>query len=100
ILGGLAGVEATVDRGAQLVTAPIPESALLGVAVRRLDEANVSLSHLELRRPSLDEVFLTLTGPPGTDGRVAEAANGTDGQAGDGVEGRSAERSNGQGEGR
>jgi ABC-type multidrug transport system ATPase subunit len=98
ILSGLAGVEATVDRGAQLVTAPIPESALLGVAVRRLDEAKVTLSHLELRRPSLEEVFLTLTGPMGTDGATAEAADGADGRTADGAAEPAADGGNGQGE--
>jgi hypothetical protein len=32
--------------------------------VRRLDEAGITVVDLALRRPSLDEVFLTLTGRP------------------------------------
>ena len=31
-------------------------------AVRRLDEAGVDVDDLGLRRPTLDDVFLTLTG--------------------------------------
>jgi len=36
-------------------------------AVRRLDEAGVGVDDVTLRRPTLDDVFLSLTG------RVAEA---------------------------
>ncbi|HEY3681971.1 MAG TPA: ATP-binding cassette domain-containing protein [Streptosporangiaceae bacterium] len=45
-----------------LITAPIADPALLPELVRRLDDRNVVLAELSLRRPSLDEVFLTLTG--------------------------------------
>jgi ABC-2 type transport system ATP-binding protein len=38
-------------------------------AVRRLDEAGVGVDDLVLRRPTLDDVFLTLTG------HLAEAAD-------------------------
>jgi ABC-2 type transport system ATP-binding protein len=31
-------------------------------AVRRLDEANILVDDISLRRPTLDDVFLTLTG--------------------------------------
>jgi len=33
-------------------------------ALRRLDEAGIAITALELRRPSLDDVFVTLTGDP------------------------------------
>ena len=42
----------------------MPDPAWLPVAVRRPDEASITLVDLALRRPSLDEVFLTLTGRP------------------------------------
>ena len=42
----------------------MPDPAWLLVAVRRLDEAGIIVADLALRRPSLDEVFLTLTGRP------------------------------------
>lgn len=45
-----------------LITAPIADPTLLPELVRRLDERGVTLAELSLRRPSLDEVFLTLTG--------------------------------------
>ena len=42
----------------------MPDTAWLPVAVRRLDEAGIAVVDLALRRPSLDEVFLALTGRP------------------------------------
>jgi oleandomycin transport system ATP-binding protein len=48
----------------QLVTAPIADPAVVPAVVRRLDDAGVLLSGLELRGASLNEVFLSLTGHP------------------------------------
>ncbi|MFJ9743884.1 daunorubicin/doxorubicin resistance ABC transporter ATP-binding protein DrrA, partial [Streptomyces sp. NPDC101166] len=46
---------------------PAPEgAATLSEALRRLDSAAVKLADIGLRRPSLDDVFLTLTGHSGT----------------------------------
>jgi oleandomycin transport system ATP-binding protein len=44
-----------------LVTAPVPDPAVLPAVVRRLDHAGVLVSELTLRGSSLDEVFLSLT---------------------------------------
>jgi oleandomycin transport system ATP-binding protein len=56
----------TGDEGAyndgQLVTVSIAERSALGQAVRRLDEEGIAVEDLSLRRPSLDEVFLAITG--------------------------------------
>ena len=41
---------------------PLPDPELLSAAVRRLDEAGIVAGELALRRPSLVEVFLSLTG--------------------------------------
>jgi ABC-2 type transport system ATP-binding protein len=48
-------------------------SKLLPTIVRALDEAGVEVEDLGLRRPTLDEVFLALTGPA-TDSGKEEAA--------------------------
>jgi ABC-2 type transport system ATP-binding protein len=48
-------------------------------AVRRLNDAGVGIDDVAMRRPTLDDVFLTLTG------RAAESA---DGEAGEGESGR------------
>jgi oleandomycin transport system ATP-binding protein len=45
-----------------LITVPIADRAAIGQVVRRLDEEGVVVEDLSLRRPSLDEVFLKLTG--------------------------------------
>jgi oleandomycin transport system ATP-binding protein len=45
-----------------LVTAAVADPAMVPVVVRRLDEAGIVAAELALRLPSLDEVFLTLTG--------------------------------------
>jgi ABC-2 type transport system ATP-binding protein len=55
--------EAVVERRARRVTVPVSGgSEVLVEAVRRLDDAGVAVSDLALRRPTLDDVFLALTG--------------------------------------
>jgi ABC-2 type transport system ATP-binding protein len=65
----LVGTEkAAVDRGANRVTVPVPDGAdSLVAAVRQLDDAGVTLVDNSLRRPSLDDVFLSLTGHAASD---------------------------------
>jgi oleandomycin transport system ATP-binding protein len=62
VLAELTSTEGSVDRDARLVTVPISDTAVVAAAVRRLDDSGIALDHLSLRRPSLDEVFLALTG--------------------------------------
>jgi oleandomycin transport system ATP-binding protein len=64
LLGDLTGGQATVDPDSRQISVPMPDPAWLPVAVRRLDEAGITVVDLALRRPSLDEVFLALTGRP------------------------------------
>jgi oleandomycin transport system ATP-binding protein len=68
-VGQLAGIVAQVTGATPdistetgLVTAPASDPALLPAVVRRLDEAGLMAAELAFRLPSLDEVFLTLTG--------------------------------------
>ena len=64
------------------VSLPVREgAAILAEVVRRLDAAGVAITDLALGRPSLDDVFLALTG------HVAEATD-TDDQADAGPRGR------------
>src|SRR5437016_76523 len=53
-----------VDNASGRITLPVGQSGtmILADAVRRMDGAGITLSHLALRRPSLDDVFLALTG--------------------------------------
>ena len=39
-----------------------PRSGLIVAAVRQLDQAGVDVDDITLRRPTLDDVFFTLTG--------------------------------------
>ena len=78
-IGQLAGIVADVTGATPdispetgLVTAPASDPALLPAVVRRLDDAGLMAAELAFRLPSLDEVFLTLTGhhaenPTGSD---------------------------------
>jgi ABC-2 type transport system ATP-binding protein len=46
-----------------LLSVPLrPHQAAIADAVRRLDEAGVGIDDIVVRRPTLDDVFLTLTG--------------------------------------
>jgi oleandomycin transport system ATP-binding protein len=52
--------DVTADTG--LVAAAIGDPAIVPAVVRRLDDAGIVAAELSLRLPSLDEVFMTLTG--------------------------------------
>jgi ABC-2 type transport system ATP-binding protein len=53
-----------VDKESGRITIPVGDDgpAILTEAVRRLDTAHIRLSDIALRRPTLDDVFLALTG--------------------------------------
>jgi len=53
-----------VDAQAAEVTLPVDGITVLPEVVRRLDAAGLALSDLVVRRPTLDDVFLALTGRP------------------------------------
>jgi oleandomycin transport system ATP-binding protein len=61
VVTGVAGARPDVaDTG--LVTVAVGDPAMVPAVVRRLDDAGIVAAELSLRLPSLDEVFLTLTG--------------------------------------
>jgi ABC-2 type transport system ATP-binding protein len=65
IVADLGSSSPQVDIQTGEVTLPIADGvAILPEAVRRLDTAGLTLSDLALRRPTLDDVFLTLTRHP------------------------------------
>jgi ABC-2 type transport system ATP-binding protein len=68
------GTEAPrVERGVGKVTVPVDNGVdALVEAVRRLDVEHISVADLGLRRPSLDDVFLALTGHTAGDGASAD----------------------------
>lgn len=62
VLGVYEGVE--VDASANTVSVPAPAGVTtLSEVFRRLEELGVELLDISLRKPTLDEVFLHLTGP-------------------------------------
>jgi oleandomycin transport system ATP-binding protein len=52
----------TGGNGTGAVTVPVTDPALPPAVLRRLTDAGVPVAELSLRKPSLDEVFFTLTG--------------------------------------
>ncbi|MGP3927326.1 ATP-binding cassette domain-containing protein [Streptomyces sp. 8N616] len=58
----------------EVITAPVNDPALMPAVVRRLDQAGIALRELTLRRSSLDEVFLALTGHRAEPEKAEEAA--------------------------
>ena len=58
----ITGSVADVRHDTGLVSAPASDSAMLAAVMRRLDDESITAAELGLRLPSLDEVFLTLTG--------------------------------------
>ena len=67
VLEGVGDAPPTFDHATNRMTLPAHDGATTLVeAVRRLDDAGVRLVDLALRRPSLDDVFLTLTGHAAT----------------------------------
>jgi oleandomycin transport system ATP-binding protein len=61
VVAGVVGVPPDVAENG-LVTVAVSDPAMVPAVVRRLDDAGIVAAELSLRLPSLDEVFLTLTG--------------------------------------
>ena len=63
-LSGLAAGAAHVDEITRRITVPAGEhgASVLAEIVRHFDQAGVEFTDLALRRPTLDDVFMTLTG--------------------------------------
>ena len=73
VLGRLADGLPHVDSAARTVEAPVAGGARrVPEIVRELDAAGVVLEDLGVRRPSLDDVFLTLTGHAAVDAAESE----------------------------
>jgi len=73
----IVGVRPDVHADTGLVMASVSDPAMAAAVVRRLDDEGITAAELTLRLPSLDEVFLTLTGHRAED----DAADTTNGRA-------------------
>ena len=63
VIGRVTGADPEVDRDTRRISAPVADRvAALTEVVRGLDDAGITVEDIALRRPTLDEVFLHLTG--------------------------------------
>jgi len=69
LIAGLASAPPRLDAGLNRVTLPVKGGARVLIAAgRALNDAGVELEDLGIRRPSLDDVFLAITGHPAAPG--------------------------------
>jgi len=81
VLAAVATGAVQVDPHTRRLTAPVAGGGkVLVEALGRLDAAGIEVLDVALRRPTLDDVFLSLTGRP-TDDPAVETAAGTAGHA-------------------
>jgi oleandomycin transport system ATP-binding protein len=64
LLEDLTRAEVVTDSGTGVATVPVGDTALPRHVFRELDDRGIELAEFTLRKPSLDEVFFTLTGHP------------------------------------
>ncbi|MFO8011577.1 MAG: ATP-binding cassette domain-containing protein [Dehalococcoidia bacterium] len=65
VLENMAGGKVQINTKQARLSMPLPHgTVMLADVVRRLDERNISISDLTLRQPTLDDVFLAITGRP------------------------------------
>ncbi|MFI8178893.1 ATP-binding cassette domain-containing protein [Actinacidiphila glaucinigra] len=63
VLGGFGKGETTVDNHTRRITVPVSGGAkLLAEVIRELDTRGIEIDDIGLRRPTLDDVFMSLTG--------------------------------------
>ncbi|MEW1929189.1 ATP-binding cassette domain-containing protein [Streptomyces sp. NPDC088360] len=78
VLRGLGKGEVAVENHTRKLTVPVTGGAkLLAEVIRELDARGVEIDDIGLRRPTLDDVFISLTG------HAAEATNSENGEIGE-----------------
>src|SRR5690606_31162505 len=82
ILRGFGKGETTVEEHMRKLTVPVTGGAkLLAEVIRELDARGIEIDDIGLRRPTLDDVFISLTGHAAE--RTGDNGNGGTGDAGD-----------------
>lgn len=74
---GVTGGEPTVDPQTSRLSAPVPDGRAMPAVVRSLEDGGIEVSELSLRLPSLDDVFLALTGHRATTAGSQPTGTGT-----------------------
>jgi ABC-2 type transport system ATP-binding protein len=75
-LAPLVAGEVQIDRDGRRLQAPVSSSAGLATRiVRALDQAGLEVDDIEVRQPSLDDVFFALTGHPTDDDAIPPTDN-------------------------
>jgi oleandomycin transport system ATP-binding protein len=74
VLAGWTGSQPAAEPGARQIVVQVPNAAVLPGIVRQLDEHGIELAEFSMRKSSLDEVFLSLTGHQAEDESPAEPA--------------------------
>jgi ABC-2 type transport system ATP-binding protein len=88
VLGGLATGAVDVDEHSRRLVAPVAGgAAALLDAVRAFDERNVDILDIGVRRPTLDDVFLQLTGHHAQDEPDGASTTGSDTSSADQTKG-------------
>ncbi|HSZ99450.1 MAG TPA: ATP-binding cassette domain-containing protein [Streptosporangiaceae bacterium] len=81
VVAAVIGTRPDVVADSGLVTAPVTDPAMVPAIVRMLDDVGIVAAELALRLPSLDEVFMTLTGHRAEDNSALQIELARDGSA-------------------
>ncbi|MEV0033100.1 ATP-binding cassette domain-containing protein [Nocardia sp. NPDC050793] len=73
IVGDFLGAEAQITPEAGRLTAPLPDASVTTDLLIRLREWDIAIDEITVSKPSLDEVFLTITGHPADDNERSAA---------------------------
>ncbi|QIS16040.1 ATP-binding cassette domain-containing protein [Nocardia arthritidis] len=74
VVGEFLGAAATITPEAGRLTAPLPDADVTADLLIRLREWEIPIDEITVTKPSLDEVFLTITGHPAEDESERSAA--------------------------
>ncbi|WP_328789018.1 ATP-binding cassette domain-containing protein [Streptomyces sp. NBC_00273] len=93
VLAGFGKGEATVEEHTRKLTVPVSGGAkLLAEVIRELDGRGIEIDDIGLRRPTLDDVFISLTGHAAERDADENGDESGDAPAGPGTKGRKAAR--------
>ena len=77
VVANISGNKATLDEGLRMISAPVSTGATALIeTLRSLDSAGIHPLDVGLKRPSLDDVFLSLTGHAAEETTVEEVTTG------------------------